>query len=180
MKTSHVRVRIKVWRTTKIIGNARYKSVAIMIEKWVIFKRDYLEISFYAKIADTTVRMNADDIMVQLDSMMHSTDKHVGLLVLICSIRTMCVLQYSGWISPEDYSTPSWLSALCVMVVVPVFPKTMFTQPGAVSSLIMPLPNRIYWILRSVQQSTRWTTSKCRNNILQCTYHDNQYVFINS
>ena len=46
MKTSHVRVRIKVWRTTKIIGNARYKSVAIMIEKWVIFKRDYLEISF--------------------------------------------------------------------------------------------------------------------------------------
>ena len=33
MKTSHVRVRIKVWRTTKIVGNARYKSVAIMIEK---------------------------------------------------------------------------------------------------------------------------------------------------
>ena len=33
MKTSHVRVRIKVWRTTKIIGNARYKRVAIMIEK---------------------------------------------------------------------------------------------------------------------------------------------------
>ena len=26
------------------------KSVAIMIEKWVNFKRDYLEISFYAKI----------------------------------------------------------------------------------------------------------------------------------
>ena len=46
MKTSHVRVRIKVWRTTKIIGNARHKSVAIMIEKWVNFKRDYLEISF--------------------------------------------------------------------------------------------------------------------------------------
>ena len=46
MKTSHVRVRIKVCRTTKIIGNARYKSVAIMFEKWVIFKRDYLEISF--------------------------------------------------------------------------------------------------------------------------------------
>ena len=40
------RVRIKVWRTTKIIGNARHKSVAIMIEKWVNFKRDYLEISF--------------------------------------------------------------------------------------------------------------------------------------
>ena len=33
MNTSHVRVRIKVWRTTNIIGNARYKSVAIMIEK---------------------------------------------------------------------------------------------------------------------------------------------------
>ena len=33
MKTSHVRVRIKVWRTTKIIGDAIYKSVAIMIEK---------------------------------------------------------------------------------------------------------------------------------------------------
>ena len=46
MKTSHVRVRIKVWRTTKLIGNARHKSVAIMIEKWVNFKRDYLEISF--------------------------------------------------------------------------------------------------------------------------------------
>ena len=46
MKTSHVRVRTKVWRTTKIIGNARYKSVAIVIEKWVNFKRDYLEISF--------------------------------------------------------------------------------------------------------------------------------------
>ena len=46
MKTSHIRVRIKVWRTTKIIGNARHKSVAIMIEKWVNFKRDYLEISF--------------------------------------------------------------------------------------------------------------------------------------
>ena len=46
MKTSHVRVRIKVWRTTKIIGNARHKSVAIMIEKLVNFKRDYLEISF--------------------------------------------------------------------------------------------------------------------------------------
>ena len=46
MKTSHVRVRIKVWRTTKINGTARHKSVAIMIEKWVNFKRDYLEISF--------------------------------------------------------------------------------------------------------------------------------------
>ena len=33
-----------------------------MIEKWVIFKRDYLEISFLRKIADTTVWMNADDI----------------------------------------------------------------------------------------------------------------------
>ena len=31
-----------------------------MIEKWVIFKRDYLEISFL-RIADTTVRMNADE-----------------------------------------------------------------------------------------------------------------------
>ena len=49
MKTWHVRVRIKVWRTTKIIGNARYKSVAIMIEKWVNLKRDYLEISFLRK-----------------------------------------------------------------------------------------------------------------------------------
>ena len=49
MKTSHVRVRIKVWRTTKIIGNARHKSVAIMIEKLVNFKCDYLEISFLRK-----------------------------------------------------------------------------------------------------------------------------------
>ena len=32
-----------------------------MIEKWVNFKRDYLEISFLReKIADTTVRMTAD------------------------------------------------------------------------------------------------------------------------
>ena len=62
MKTSHVRVRIKVWRITKIIGNARHKSVAIMIEKWVNFKRDYLEISFLRENCgyDATVRMTAD------------------------------------------------------------------------------------------------------------------------
>ena len=62
MKTSHVRVRIKVGRTTKIIGNARHKSVAIMIEKWVNFKRDYLEISFLRENCgyDATIRMTAD------------------------------------------------------------------------------------------------------------------------
>ena len=35
--------------TTKIIGNCRHESVAIISEKWVNFKRDFLELSFLRK-----------------------------------------------------------------------------------------------------------------------------------
>ena len=42
-----------------------------MIEKWVNFKRDYLEISFLRENCDTTVRMTADEIMKKYDIPAH-------------------------------------------------------------------------------------------------------------